>query len=159
MPGISIWSGLWKWLLAIKVLVWKRRFCGLDRVGPRTAPRKQMNRENSMGVLFTDKKVLQKTRFRRFPGAEPCVFTCFFLRMFPEPQFLHAFREKSAAGAATHWTAARPYSWNPIEKTQGFGNPLIKMIVKTHGSASEQCPNPVFSHVFIPLGSVRLTVA
>jgi hypothetical protein len=71
--------------------------------------------------------------------------------MFPDPQFLHTFREKSAAGAAIHWTAARPYSWNPTEKTQGFGNMLIKVIVKTHGSASEQCPNPVFSHVFIPL--------
>jgi hypothetical protein len=58
MPRILIWSGFWKWLCAIKVLVWKRRFCGRDRGGPRTAPRKQMNRENSMGVLLTDKKML-----------------------------------------------------------------------------------------------------
>ena len=151
MPGISIWSGLWKWLLAIKVLVWKRRFCGLDRGWPRTAPRKQLNRENSMGILLTDKKVLQKNRFRRFPGAETGVFTCFFLSMFSKPNLLHAFQEKVAAQAAIHWATARPNRARTTAKTQGFGNMLIKVIVKTHGSASEQCPNPVFSHVFIPL--------
>ena len=71
---------------------------------------RQMNQESLMKALLGDKNMQEKTRSWRVPGAEPCVFTCFFLRMFPEPNFLHAFREKSAAGAALHWTAARPYS-------------------------------------------------
>ena len=110
-----------------------------------------MNRDNSMGVLFTDKKVLQKMRFRRFPGAEAGVFTCFFLSMFSKPNCLHAFQEKVAAQAAIHWATARPNRARTTAKTQGFGNTLIKMIVKTQGSASEQGQSPVFSYVFIPL--------
>jgi hypothetical protein len=76
-----------------------------------------MNRENSMGVLLTDKKVLQKTRFRRFPGAEPGVFTCFFLSMFSKPNFLLAFQEKVAAQAAIHWATARPNRARTTAKT------------------------------------------
>jgi hypothetical protein len=70
-----------------------------------------------MGVLLTDKKVLQKTRFRRFPGAEPGVFTCFFLSMFSKPNFLHAFQEKVAAQAAIHWATARPNRARTTAKT------------------------------------------
>ena len=79
-----------------------------------------MNRENSMGVLLTDQKVLQKTWFRRFPGAETGVFTCFFLSMFSKPNFLHAFQEKVAALAAIHWATARPNRARTTAKTQGF---------------------------------------
>ena len=81
----------------------------------------------------------------------PVFSRAFSCACFQNPQFLHAFREKSAAGAAIHWTAARPHRAGTTEKTQGFGNMLIKMIVKTQGSASEQGQNPVFFHVFMSL--------
>ena len=95
--------------------------------------------------------MLWKTRFRRFPGAEPCVFTCFFLSMFPKSNFLHAFREKSAVQAAIHWTTARPNQAKTTAKTQGFGNWLLKTIVKNQGSASVECANLVFCDVFLSL--------
>jgi hypothetical protein len=51
------------------------RFCGRGREEPRTAPREQMNRADSMGVSLTDKNMRQNTWFGGLPDAEPCVFT------------------------------------------------------------------------------------
>ena len=112
---------------------------------------RQMNQESLMKALLGDKNMQEKTRSWRVPGAEPGVFTCFFLLMFPKPNVLHAFRENSAARAAIHWAAARPNRARTTAKTQGFGNMLIKKIVKTQGSASEQGQNPVFFNVFMSL--------
>ena len=84
-------------------------------------------------------------------GAEPCVFMCFFLSMFPKPHFLHAFQEKSAAQAAIHWATARPNQTKTTAKTQGFGNWLLKTIVKNQGSASVECANLNFCSVFLSL--------
>ena len=64
--------------------------------------------------------------------------------------FLFVLNE-SAAQAAIHWATARPNRARTTAKTQGFGNMLIKMIVKTPASASEQGPDPVFSHGFMSL--------
>jgi hypothetical protein len=71
--------------------------------------------------------------------------------MFPKPDFLHVFREKSAAQAAIHWATARPNQTNTTAKTQGFGNWLLKTIVKNQGSASVECANLDFCGVFLSL--------
>ena len=71
--------------------------------------------------------------------------------MFPKPHFLHAFQEKSAAQAAIHWATARPNQTKTTAKTQGFGNWLLKTIVKNQGSASVECANLNFCSVFLSL--------
>ena len=85
------------------------------------------------------------------PWCRTLCFDVFVLACVSKISFLHAFRQKSAARAAIHWAAARPNQARTTAKTKGFGNLLIKMIVNTWGSASEQSPNHVFSRCFMSL--------
>ena len=109
-----------------------------------------MNQESPMRVLLSDENMQEKMRSWRVPGAEPCVFTSILLPILPKPNVFSFVLSKSAAQAAIHWPTARP---NRARTTanKGFGNTLIEMIVKTPGSASEQGPDLVISHVFMSL--------
>ena len=81
----------------------------------------------------------------------PCVFTCFFLLMFPNPYFLLAFSRKYAAPATIQRAPARPTRARTTAKTQGFRNLLAKTVVKTEGFASVECANTDFCGVFLSL--------
>ena len=116
---------------------------------PRRPLRKADEPRKSYGHSFQQEEYTEKTQSWRLPDAEPYVFTSILLRMFLKPNVFLFVLNKSATPAAIHWTTARPNRARTASKTQGFGNMQLKMTVKTQGSTSEQCPDPMFSHAFM----------
>ena len=104
----------------------------------------QMNRAIPWESLFSNKNMRNKTRSWRLPDTETRIFTNMLLWMFPKPHVFSFISYKNCSqGDNPLGHGDTRSSQNDSKNILVFGNMLIKMNVKTLGSASEQCPNPV----------------
>ena len=95
MPGISIWPGLWKWLLAIKVLVWKRRFCGRDRGGgPGQRPGSKWTERIPWESYLPTRNCCKKPGFDDSLVQKPVFSRVFSCPCFQNPVFCLLFKKK-----------------------------------------------------------------
>ena len=99
-----------------------------------------------------------KNKFWRVSGAEPCVFTCFFLLMFPKPSVFAVALARFGLAAA-QWIAAQAADFSRKAcKKLGFGNMSKKKHVKSQGSAPGTRQDLVFFlHILVAKKSFHKT--